>query len=85
MDGRGALTMLYPSIDLLINKVDSKYSLVVAASKRARILRDGAKSELKDPKAFKQVGVALEEIYGDLVLVEAVQNHKEVIKTVKNR
>ncbi|MDF2671716.1 MAG: DNA-directed polymerase subunit omega [Paenibacillus sp.] len=77
--------MLYPSIDLLINKVDSKYSLVVAASKRARILRDGAKSELKDPKAFKQVGVALEEIYGDLVLVEAVQNHKEVIKTVKNR
>jgi DNA-directed RNA polymerase subunit omega len=64
--------MLYPSIDLLINKVDSKYSLVVAASRRARSLRDGAKSELRDPKAFKQVGVALEEIYGGLVVVEAV-------------
>ncbi len=39
--------MLYPSIDKLLDKVDSKYSLVVAASKRARFLRDGAKSELK--------------------------------------
>ncbi|MFK7695287.1 DNA-directed RNA polymerase subunit omega [Paenibacillus sp. HJGM_3] len=64
--------MLYPSIDLLINKVDSKYSLVVAASKRARMLRDGAKSELREPKANKQVGVALEEIYGGMVQVESV-------------
>lgn len=63
--------MLYPSIDLLIDKVDSKYSLVVAASRRARVLREGTKSELRDPKAHKQVGVALEEIYGGLVLVES--------------
>ncbi|MDF2813855.1 MAG: DNA-directed polymerase subunit omega [Paenibacillus sp.] len=77
--------MLYPSIDLLINKVDSKYSLVVAASKRARVLRDGAKSELKDPKAFKQVGVALEEIYGDWVHVEAVKNPKEEDRNRKSR
>lgn len=62
--------MLYPSIDLLIDKVDSKYSLVVAASKRARMLRDGSKTELRDAHASKFVGVALEEIYGDHIQVE---------------
>jgi len=55
--------MLYPSIDEMTQKVDSKYSLVVAASRRARILRDGTKSELKNPKSHKNVGIALEEIY----------------------
>ncbi|MBD2862632.1 DNA-directed RNA polymerase subunit omega [Paenibacillus oceani] len=63
--------MLYPSIDLLINKVDSKYSLVVAASKRARMLRDGSKTDLKAQHASKHVGVALEEIYGDYIHVES--------------
>lgn len=62
--------MLYPSIDELMKKVDSKYSLVVAASRRARQLRDGERTELQNPKSYKQVGVALEEIYGDLVTVE---------------
>lgn len=31
--------MLYPSIDELVTKVDSKYSLVVASARRARALR----------------------------------------------
>jgi len=62
--------MLYPSIDEMVKKVDSKYSLVVAASRRARMLRNGDKSELRNPKARKFVGVALEEIYHDIVLVE---------------
>lgn len=55
----------------MMKKVDSKYSLVVAASRRARMLRDGMKSELKNPKSHKYVGVALEEIYGDLLVVES--------------
>ncbi|CAH8769850.1 DNA-directed RNA polymerase subunit omega [Paenibacillus dendritiformis] len=62
--------MLYPSIDELMKKVDSKYSLVVAAARRARQLRDGERTELQNPKSYKQVGVALEEIYGDHVTVE---------------
>ncbi|WP_411343078.1 DNA-directed RNA polymerase subunit omega [Paenibacillus sp. WLX1005] len=62
--------MLYPSIDEMMNKVDSKYSLVVAASRRARQLRDGSKSELHHPKAHKFVGVALEEIYNDNIKIE---------------
>lgn len=65
--------MLFPSIDEMVKKVDSKYSLVVAASRRARLLRDGAKSELRQPKAHKHVGVALEEIYFDHVVYERVK------------
>ena len=33
--------MLKPSIDVLLDKVDSKYSLVVLEAKRAHELRDG--------------------------------------------
>lgn len=62
--------MLYPSIDLMLKQVDSKYSLVVAASKRARMLRDGSKTELKVPKSYKYVGVALEEIFNENISYE---------------
>lgn len=65
--------MLYPSIDRLLEKVDSKYSLVVAASKRARMLKDGAKTEVQNPVSHKHVGVALEELYGDHILFEKSQ------------
>ncbi|MFC3748780.1 DNA-directed RNA polymerase subunit omega [Paenibacillus sp. GCM10012306] len=61
--------MLYPSIDEMMNKVDSKYSLVVAASRRARQLREGGKTEVKAPKSHKFVGVALEEVYEDRIIV----------------
>ncbi|SCW39718.1 DNA-directed RNA polymerase subunit omega [Paenibacillus tianmuensis] len=66
--------MLYPSIDRLLDKVDSKYSLVVAASKRARMLRDGSKTEMKQKKSHKYVGLALEEIYEDHISYEKLQN-----------
>lgn len=64
--------MLYPSIDKMLERVDSKYSLVVAAARRARQLRDGAKSEIRSPKSSKYVGTALEEIDGDYVQYERV-------------
>jgi len=64
--------MLYPSIDEMVKKVDSKYTLVVAASRRARMLRNGEKSDLTSPRSYKNVGVALEEIYGDYIQVEHV-------------
>jgi DNA-directed RNA polymerase subunit omega len=59
--------MLYPSIDEMMTKVDSKYSLVVAASRRARQLREGGKTDIKNPRSHKFVGVALEEIYEDRI------------------
>ncbi|WP_068785093.1 DNA-directed RNA polymerase subunit omega [Paenibacillus phocaensis] len=67
--------MLYPSIDKMLGKVGSKYSLVVAASRRARQLREGDKSELKQPRSHKQVGIALEEIYGDYIKLK----HQDVV------
>jgi DNA-directed RNA polymerase, omega subunit len=69
--------MLYPSIDELVKKVDSKYTLVVAASKRARMLRNGDKPEIVNPKSHKFVGVALEEIYGDTIQVETLAAKEE--------
>ncbi|MDY6825692.1 MAG: DNA-directed RNA polymerase subunit omega [Bacillota bacterium] len=39
--------MIYPSIDDLLKKVDSKYTLVIAAAKRARQLRNGSKKTIK--------------------------------------
>lgn len=62
--------MLYPSIDELANKTESKYSLVAAAAKRARVLRDEGKPLIENPKSHKFVGIALEEIYHDLVKIE---------------
>lgn len=53
--------MLYPSIDHLLSKVDTKYSLVVATAKRARSLKQGAELFVKS-KSGKPVTQALEEI-----------------------
>ncbi|MCY0877246.1 MAG: DNA-directed RNA polymerase subunit omega [Firmicutes bacterium] len=53
--------MLYPSIDSLMRLVDSKYTLVIAASKRARALQEGAKPHL-EVKSGKLVSVALKEL-----------------------
>jgi DNA-directed RNA polymerase subunit omega len=62
--------MLYPSVDELLLKVGSKYTLAVAASLRARDLKDGKQSKLIAPKSSKLVGIALEEIYHDCIVVE---------------
>lgn len=62
--------MLYPSIDELTNKTDSKYLLVAATAKRARTLRDEGKPLIENPKSHKYVGIAMEEIYHDLVRIE---------------
>jgi DNA-directed RNA polymerase subunit omega len=62
--------MLFPSIDDMVLKVGSKYTLVVATSLRARDLRTGKQTEMVAPKSKKEVGIALEEIYYDYIKVE---------------
>ncbi|WP_042348983.1 DNA-directed RNA polymerase subunit omega [Bacillus massiliigorillae] len=54
--------MLYPSIDSLLNKIDSKYSLVSVAAKRARQMQVNEDQRIAKPVSFKNVGKALEEI-----------------------
>lgn len=63
--------MIYPSIDKLLNIVDSKYQLVHIAARRSKqISKDGylqmASSEYK---CSKNIGRALEEVSEGLIIV----------------
>ncbi|MFA6647294.1 MAG: DNA-directed RNA polymerase subunit omega [Candidatus Izemoplasmatales bacterium] len=51
----------YPSIDNLLQVVDSKYKLAYIAAKRAKIIKNDNYSSV-DNKCVKPVGMALEEI-----------------------
>lgn len=53
--------MIYPSIDELSSKADSKYTLAVLAAKRARELLKGSKP-LVHSESPRVVTIALEEI-----------------------
>ena len=57
--------MLKPSIDKLLVKVDSKYSLVVATARRARIIKASGEDMNVKNKSKKPVSIALEEILND--------------------
>lgn len=54
--------MLYPSIDELMELVDSKYTLVAVASKRARKLQEESANQ-PGTSTTKNVSRALWEIY----------------------
>ncbi|AQP54056.1 DNA-directed RNA polymerase subunit omega [Vagococcus penaei] len=75
--------MLYPSIDLLLEQVDSKYSLVILSSKRAHELDLGAQPMIEKDKfvSVKNVGRALEEIAaGDVVIDPNPDLKRELLK-----
>ena len=55
------MSMVNPSTDELMTKVNSRYGLVVCAAKRARELLDGA-PDLAEHQSTKNVSNALEEI-----------------------
>lgn len=57
--------MIYPSIDSLIRKVDSKYSLVIVAAKRARELQEIEQAPQEIRK--KPVTQALEELEAGII------------------
>ncbi len=65
--------MIYPSIDDILGKVDSRYSLVILTAKRARQLREN-QSAREDIAAFKEVTAALEEISNDRITFERTKN-----------
>ena len=56
--------MIYPSIDALLQKIDSKYLLVNIASKRAKEMDENGYFQMKENeyKSAKSLGRALEEI-----------------------
>jgi DNA-directed RNA polymerase subunit omega len=54
--------MLYPSVDSLKGKIDSKYTLVTLAAKRAREMQENKNELLQSYTSHKNVGKALEEV-----------------------
>ena len=58
--------LLYPSVNELQEKTDSRYSLVILAAKRARDLVDG-KRALTEDECERPVSQAAEEIADGLI------------------
>lgn len=65
--------MIYPSIDELNDKVDSKYTLVIMAAKRGRQIRDGARPAI-NCSSRKEVTIALNEIVFGKVEYERIRD-----------
>lgn len=61
--------MLKPAINDLLEKVDSRYTLVVATAKRARQLIDGDEKKTT-MESNKPVTIATYEIYDDKIKYE---------------
>ena len=63
--------MLYPSIDKLLNIVDSKYMLVHVASRRSKKMLefDQYQMKIKDYYSKKELGRALEELENGLIKI----------------
>ncbi len=63
--------MIYPSIDKILNTIDSKYSLVHIISKRAKQMQETGHYQLPENeyKNKKELGRALEELEKGLIKV----------------
>lgn len=63
--------MIYPSIDKLLNRVDSKYRLVHVSSKRSKEMLENKHFQMSDDQYLnkKELGRALEEIEKDLIKI----------------
>lgn len=59
----------YPSIDKLLEVVDSKFKLAYIAARRAKEIQD-SEQDFSSYKSSKPVGIALEEIIEGKVIVE---------------
>ncbi|WP_130806829.1 DNA-directed RNA polymerase subunit omega [Senegalia massiliensis] len=71
--------MLYPSVNDILEKVDSRYTLVLLVSKRARQLVDGNKPYI-DITTNKPVSIALHELAEDKITYTRSDDMKELTK-----
>ncbi len=64
--------MIYPSIDKLLNIVDSKYRLVHVAARRSKEMKETGHYQMSSNKyrSRKNIGKALEEIAEGLITVK---------------
>ncbi len=64
--------MLYPSIDKLLNIIDSKYKLINVVAKRDKMMREYGNYQMSENeyKSVKPIGRSLEEIEKGLVSIK---------------
>ena len=77
--------MLYPSINTIRTKADSRYTLVILAAKRARDIIDGM-PKLTEVEVSKPVSIAANEIAEDLITyreAEETELEEEEVETEK--
>lgn len=64
--------MLYPSINTIRTKADSRYTLVILAAKRARDIIEGMPS-LTEEDVTKPVSIAANEIAEELITYQEAE------------
>ncbi|NLC48245.1 MAG: DNA-directed RNA polymerase subunit omega [Tenericutes bacterium] len=64
--------MVYPSIDKLLNIVDSKYKLVHIVADRAKVMKEHKHYQVSEEEyvSQKEIGRALEEIEKGLITIK---------------
>ena len=62
--------ILYPSVDKLLERVDSRYKLIALGAKRAHELEQGGLPTLSHFDSVKPIGHAFEEIEDGNVVID---------------
>ena len=64
--------MIYPSIDKILNTVDSKYALVYVVANRSKEMLKSKHYQMEENeyKSSKTIGRALEEVYANMIHIE---------------
>lgn len=86
MNSKNPDGLRYPSIDDLLQVIDSKYKLAYTAAKRAKIIKAdnySSMEELGGNKCDKPVGEALEEIMAGKIQIEFAANTSDQDKPEK--
>ena len=65
--------MIYPSADLIEEKVESKYALVILAAKRAKQIKEGGRALIKTD-SLNPLTIALEEIASGSITYQFDEN-----------
>lgn len=69
--------MIKPSLDQLVEKVDSKYTLVILAARRGRDIQTGKPKQV-DSRSNKPVTVALEELVAGKLFFERTKTSTRI-------
>ncbi|WP_407399584.1 DNA-directed RNA polymerase subunit omega [Anaerovibrio sp.] len=68
------MDIVTPSLDQVLPKVDSRYTLVSLAAKRARDIMDGTHKVTAERTSTRDVTNALEEIYEGKITYKRLRN-----------